>query len=412
MPARSAAKKSIPRSARRKSRPASQPRSSRRKARRAAGMESRRPLSGDRQPPSSSATSNRPTAECVAFEKAYKGKLADLAAKRRPPRSARRVKRYEALDDLLGRVVSYASLIYAGNTTDPARAKFYGDVQERITGAVAASAVLRRSNSTASTTPCSTPRCSEPALGHYRPWIEDMRKEKPYQLEDRVEQLFHEKSVTGYSAWNRLFDETIAALRFKIGGKDLPASSRRSIFLQDADGKKRKAAAASAGQDLQGEPAPVRADHQHARQGQGNLRPLARLQGRRRRAASVEPRRARGGRCAGRRGARRLSAAVAPLLRAEGEMVRQEDAAALGPQRAAAEGRAAHDPLDRGARHRADRLWRVLAEDGGGRRPLLRASAGSTRRCGPASSRAPSRIRPCRRRILMCCSTIRASRAT
>ena len=57
-----------------------------------------------------------------------------------------------------------------------------------------------RSSSTASTTPCSRAAMADPALGHYRPWIEDIRKEKPYQLEDRVEQLFHEKSVTGYSA--------------------------------------------------------------------------------------------------------------------------------------------------------------------------------------------------------------------
>ena len=62
---------------------------------------------------------------------------------------------------------------------------------------------------------------TDPALGHYRPWIEDIRKDKPYQLEDRVEQLFHEKSVTGYSAFNRLFDETMVALRFKVGGKTL-----------------------------------------------------------------------------------------------------------------------------------------------------------------------------------------------
>src|SRR5262249_14379346 len=41
------------------------------------------------------------------------------------------------------------------------------------------------------------------ALAHYRPWLEDIRREKPYQLEDRIEQLFHEKSVIGYSAWNR-----------------------------------------------------------------------------------------------------------------------------------------------------------------------------------------------------------------
>ena len=57
----------------------------------------------------------------------------------------------------------------------------------------------------------------DPALGHYRPWLEDIRKDKPYQLEERIEQLFHEKSVTAYSAWNRLCDETIAQLRFRVG---------------------------------------------------------------------------------------------------------------------------------------------------------------------------------------------------
>ena len=40
------------------------------------------------------------------------------------------------------------------------------------------------------------------------------------------------------------------------------------------------------------------------------------------------------------------------------------------------------------------------------------ATTGSTRRCGRARRRAHSRIRPCRRRIPMCCSTTRASRAT
>ena len=67
---------------------------------------------------------------------------------------------------------------------------------------------------------------ADPALGHYRPWLEDVRRDKPYQLEDRVEQLFHEKSVTAYSAWNRLFDETIARLRFKGRASRSPSSRR------------------------------------------------------------------------------------------------------------------------------------------------------------------------------------------
>jgi oligoendopeptidase F len=178
--------------------------------------------------------------QCVAFETDFKGRLAALAAGEGGT-LAEAVKRYEVLEELLGRLISYASLVYAGNSTDPVCAKFYGDVQERITAASLhllfftlelnriEDAVLEAA-------------MRDPALGHYRPWIEDVRKDKPYQLEDRVEELFHEKSVTGYSAWNRQYDETVAELRFRIGGKSLSIELALNM-LQDADGKERKTAA-------------------------------------------------------------------------------------------------------------------------------------------------------------------------
>src|SRR5215813_11078290 len=180
--------------------------------------------------------------DCVAFEQEFKGRLASLAAGEGAGRAlAAAVKRYEAIDDRLGRLISYASLVYAGNTTDPVRAKFYGDVQERITAAslhlLFFTLELNRIDDAQLET-----AMRDPALGHYRPWIEDVRKEKPYQLEERVEELFHEKSVTTYSAWNRLFDETIAALRFEIGGKSLAIEPTLNL-LQDSNSKKRKAAA-------------------------------------------------------------------------------------------------------------------------------------------------------------------------
>ncbi|MGA7390110.1 MAG: M3 family oligoendopeptidase [Pseudolabrys sp.] len=180
--------------------------------------------------------------DCAAFEQGFKGRLAAMAAGESAGRAlAEAVKRYEAIDDRLGRLVSYASLVYAGNTMDPVRAKFYGDVQERITAAslhlLFFTLELNRIDDAQLDA-----AMRDPALGHYRPWIEDVRKEKPYQLEDRVEELFHEKSVTGYSAWNRLFDETIAGLRFKVAGKSLAIEPTLNL-LQDADGKKRKSAA-------------------------------------------------------------------------------------------------------------------------------------------------------------------------
>src|SRR5262245_5790309 len=183
---------------------------------------------------------DRAEAECAAFAEAYKGKLATLVAEGGAGLAAA-VKRYEALSDLLGRLSSYAALAHAGDTTDPARTKFYGDVQDRLTAALTNTlffelelnrideAVLERA-------------MRDPALAHYRPWVEDVRKEKPYQLEDRIEQLFHEKSVTGRGALNRLFDETMASLRFKVDGKSLAIEPTLN-FMQDPSEKKRKAAA-------------------------------------------------------------------------------------------------------------------------------------------------------------------------
>ncbi len=185
---------------------------------------------------------DRADADCVAFEEAYKGKLAGMAAAvDGGAQLAAAVKRYEAIDDLMGRIGSYAGLIHAGDTVDPARTKFYGDVQERMTAASThllfftlelnrvEDAVIDKA-------------MADPALGHYRPWLEDVRRYKPYQLEDRVEQLFHEKSVTGYSAWNRQFDATIAGLRFKVGGKPLAIEPVLNLLV-DRSGEKRKAAA-------------------------------------------------------------------------------------------------------------------------------------------------------------------------
>ena len=181
-------------------------------------------------------------ADCVAFESAYKGKIADELAK--PGAGewlAEAVKSYEAIDDLAGRLISYAGLIHAGDTVDPAITKFYGDVSERLTNAsthlLFFTLELNRIDDD-----LIEQAMQVPSLGHYRPWLEDIRKDKPYQLEDRIEQLFHEKSTTSYGAFNRMFDQTIAGLRFKVGSKELAIEPTLNL-LQDRAPEKRKAAA-------------------------------------------------------------------------------------------------------------------------------------------------------------------------
>jgi oligoendopeptidase F len=185
---------------------------------------------------------DRADAYSVAFEEDFKGKLAAFAeVPDAGKKLAEAVKRYEQLDDLLGRLVSFAGLVHAGNTVDPACAKFYSDVQERITAASLHLLffVLEMNRLDDAKLEAAM---ADPELGYYRPWLEDIRKDKPYQLEDRIEQLFHEKSVTAYAAWNRLFDETIAKLRFKVGTKSLAIEPTLNL-LQDRNESTRRAAA-------------------------------------------------------------------------------------------------------------------------------------------------------------------------
>ena len=185
---------------------------------------------------------DRTDADCVAFEQDYKGKLAGLAAT--PQGGAalgEAVRRYEAISDRMGRLGSYAVLIHEGDTVDPARTKFYGDMQERMTAASTHLLFFELELNRIDDAQLEA-ALGDATLGHYRPWLEDVRRYRPYQLEDRVEQLFHEKSMTAYTAWNRQFDATIANLRFKVSGKTLAIEPTLN-FMQDRDGKKRKNAA-------------------------------------------------------------------------------------------------------------------------------------------------------------------------
>ncbi|MGA8711990.1 MAG: M3 family oligoendopeptidase [Roseiarcus sp.] len=180
--------------------------------------------------------------EAKEFAAAWRGKLGGIAdSGEAGERLAESVRGYEALQDLIGRVMSYASLLYASDTSDAARAKFYGDVNERVTE-LAGDLLFFELELNRIADATLEAAMARPALGRYRPWLEDIRKEKPHQLPDEIEQLFLEKSVSGAAAWNRLFDETMSALRFDFEGESLTLEPLLGK-LQDPDEKKREAAA-------------------------------------------------------------------------------------------------------------------------------------------------------------------------
>lgn len=184
----------------------------------------------------------RAQAEARALAERYRGKLADIAA--RPDGSevlAEAVKTYEALSDLLGRIGAYAGLVYSGDTTDPQRAKFYGDTQDKLNAAITELLFFELELNRIDPEVMAKVAGKAP-LSHWKPWIDDLARDKPHQLDDQIEALFHEKSMTGAAAWNRLFDETIASLRFEIDGEELTLELTLNK-LQDSDGEVRRKAA-------------------------------------------------------------------------------------------------------------------------------------------------------------------------
>ncbi|RWR29733.1 M3 family oligoendopeptidase [Sinirhodobacter populi] len=175
--------------------------------------------------------------ECAAFARDYEGKLATIDA----AAMAECIHRYEAIDTTAGRIMSYAGLRYYQNTVDAGRAKFMSDAQDRITGYTTPLVFFslefnRIEDATYQAL------FSDPALARYKPVFDRMRAMKPYQLSDELEKFLHDQSVVGAAAWNRLFDETTAALEFDVDGEKLNLEATTTL-MQDHDRAKRETAA-------------------------------------------------------------------------------------------------------------------------------------------------------------------------
>lgn len=181
------------------------------------------------------------------FKQHWQGNLSALAADN-PEKLAEAIVQYEQLGDLAGRIGSYAQLYHVGDTTDPQRSKFYGDVQGKL-NALSSDLLFFELEINRIDDGILEQALKEPKVAHYKPWLDDLRKERPHQLDDTIEQLFHEKSLTGAGAWNRLFDETMASLTFDIDGQELSLEPTLTL-MTDHDGAKRQSAATALSKTL------------------------------------------------------------------------------------------------------------------------------------------------------------------
>ncbi|HET6183765.1 MAG TPA: M3 family oligoendopeptidase [Acetobacteraceae bacterium] len=176
--------------------------------------------------------------EAKAFAASYAGKVAQLSGEQ----LAGAIDAYQRIEERLGRLASYAQLLFAGDSTDSAIGSFYQTLNERVTTIgthlIFFTLELNRIDEAALEA-----KLAAPAAARWRPWLRDLRVFRPHQLSDELERLLHEKEVTGRSAWSRLFDETIAGMRVAVAGEELTVTdalnqlSDRDRGVREATGR-------------------------------------------------------------------------------------------------------------------------------------------------------------------------------
>ncbi|MFT9315243.1 MAG: M3 family oligoendopeptidase [Acetobacter orientalis] len=176
-----------------------------------------------------------------AFAARYQGKLAGLSG----AALAAAIAENEAIDEILGKAGSYASLLFAANSSDPAISRFSQSINERLTD-ISGDLLFFTLEINRIDDAALDEKLKDPALAHWAPFLRDTRLFRPHQLSDDVEKVLLEKSVTGAQSWCRLFDETIAALRVTLDGQSVTVGEALNR-LSDTDRSVRERASKAVG---------------------------------------------------------------------------------------------------------------------------------------------------------------------
>ncbi|PRY26044.1 oligoendopeptidase F [Aliiruegeria haliotis] len=174
---------------------------------------------------------------CLSFAEDFEGKLSSLGH----AELLECVLRYEKIDVIAGRIMSFAGLRYYQNTTDGERAQFLGNCQETITNFTTPLVFFTLELNRIEDDRLDLLMNENADLYRYKPIFDKLRAMKPYQLSDELEKFLHDQSTVGASAWNRLFDETMAGLEFEVKGETCNLETTLN-FLTEQDRSIREAA--------------------------------------------------------------------------------------------------------------------------------------------------------------------------
>ncbi len=132
------------------------------------------------------------------------------------------IKLYESINEGIAKLMTFAGLQYYADLNNPDFVSLYQNLQEKISVLAAELVFFNIDLAQLSNESIDDALKSTPELKHYRHWLDVLRKYQPHQLSEELEKYAVEKSVTGRNAWVRLYDETLASLKFSYNGEQLP----------------------------------------------------------------------------------------------------------------------------------------------------------------------------------------------
>jgi oligoendopeptidase F len=176
-------------------------------------------------------------ADAAAFRERYHGKVAELDA----PSLAEAVVEHERIESTVVRPLTYAHLVFAANMAEPAHGALVARLGEKA-AALETQLLFFALEWAAAPDDVAEALLADPALDDWRHHLHSLRKFRPYLLSEPEERIVTEKTVSGVSAWSRLYEELLGALRVQLDGEELSLETAMAR-LYDADRDVRHTAA-------------------------------------------------------------------------------------------------------------------------------------------------------------------------
>jgi oligoendopeptidase F len=177
------------------------------------------------------------------FEQKYRGKINSESIT--PLFLLQATKELESISEQIGKLLSYAYLIFASDTSNPKHGAFLQSIQEKSTE-VRKHLMFFELEWIGLPDQIANLLLNDLTLSRYRHFLQNERRYKPHKLSEPEEKILDEKANTGTRAFMRLFDEVINNIRFKVkvdGKMKYLTEPETLALLYDPDRNKRIAGA-------------------------------------------------------------------------------------------------------------------------------------------------------------------------